>query len=122
MGIGFTYKGCKVPYSDRPHWSYGGFSSFRERLAAGIGIDLVRMRGYGAADALSWDKIADPIAPLLNHSDCEGDLSAEQCRIVSPRLRELVQDWPDDYDKQNALLLADMMDACVLAGAKLKFC
>ena len=64
----------------------------------------------------------------LNHSDCEGDLSPEECRQVAPRLRELVKSWPDDeesergWDKRAALELAGDMDACADNAEPLIFC
>jgi hypothetical protein len=98
---------------------------FRKRLASSIGIDLEKMDGFTAAKnsvGLPWDKIIDPIKPLLDHSDCDGELSAAACRVVAPRLRQLVADWPvDDYDKIMALRLADGMDAAGNENVPLQF-
>ena len=124
MGLGFS--------ESKASWSYTGFMDFRERLAAEIGIDLQKMVGfsnrkYHSPDhilgTMPWDKITDPIKPFLNHSDCEGELSPEDCLIVAPRLRELVADWDEfDYDRQNALILADDMERCGKDGKALIFC
>ncbi len=77
----------------------------------------------GNQPAIPWSKINDPIKYLLNHSDCEGELTPDECRKVAPRLRELVAGWPDgDRDKENALELADGMDAAAAAGESLRFC
>lgn len=103
------------------NWSYSGFNAFRCRLAAEIGINLREMAGFGPPER-PWHKITDGIAPLLNHSDCEGELTPEECKRVAPRLRELVADWPDDHDKQNALELADDMEATAAKGEALVFC
>lgn len=94
-------------------WSYSGFNEFRDRLAEAAGIDLYSMNGFGGAK--SWRGLTDPIVPLLMHSDCEGALSPAECVLVAPRLRELVADWkgwPEEYDREQALLLADSMDQC----------
>jgi hypothetical protein len=113
------------------HWSYSGFHRFRRKLAATIGITLDAMEGFEDPDWLnpggrrgySWDKINDPIVPLLYHSDCDGELLPSECASIAPRLRELVSFWDDDdYDKQQAILLADSMDECVLSGTPLIFC
>ncbi len=103
---------------------------------------------YGIYDGdlcLSWDDVKDDIVLLLYHSDCVGELTSEQCAKVAPRLRELIGDWPDkmapfktnkelqaigykeeyiydDYDKKNALLLADQMEECVRFNVPLIFC
>ncbi len=110
--------------------------SFRVRLSAEIGVVLGDMEGFTKAAPIpgvdadnfgenldrildqitkkgkSWDTITDPIAPLLNHSDCDGALTPDECSKIAPRLRELIAGWGDDYDKEQALLLANGMDAC----------
>lgn len=122
MGIDFS--GCSA------HWSYGGFHAFRERLAAAIGIDLNQMHGFGPrrhnADTpfadIPWDTVQDAIVPLLNHSDCDGELTPEQCRTIAPRLRELVAGWrADDYDRIQALLLVKGMKRAAARGVSLEF-
>jgi hypothetical protein len=65
----------------------------------------------------------DGIWPLLNHSDCDGDLTVEEMKIVEPRLREIVMRWPeDDYDRTQGLLLADGMRECIANGEEMEFC
>jgi hypothetical protein len=101
-------------------WSYSGFNNFRRRLANKIGIELNNMDGFGGK--ISWDTIDDTIKPLLNHSDCDGELSPKDCKKVEPRLRKLVKDWDDDdYDKIQALLLADGMKVSYTKNIPLKF-
>ena len=102
MGIDFSHGNA--------HWSYSGFHHARTRLAAVIGIDLNRMQGFQrsliAGDTnqrpISWSTVTDVIAPFLYHSDCDGELSPEECRMLAPRLRQLIENWPDeDYEKKN---------------------
>lgn len=97
--------------------------SFRVALANEIGLDLKAMRGFGdfAEDGKPWDGLTDPICLLLNHSDCDGELTPEESKRVAPRLRELVADWPDDRDKLNALTLADDMERFAEKGLPLIF-
>lgn len=113
MGLAFRQSNAQ--------WSYSGFNAFRCRLAAEIGINLREMAGFGPPER-PWHKITDGISPLLNHSDCEGELTPEECKRVAPRLRELVADWTDGHDKQNALELADDMEATAEKGEALVFC
>lgn len=119
MGLDFSHR--------EAHWSYGGFMSFRIRLASEIGIDLLQMDGFkqdgngGYIKGLSWKNIKDPVKLLLNHSDCDGELTTEQCRLIAPRLRELVKGWPDDYDKMMALELSLGMEEAALKGEPLVF-
>ena len=97
------------------HWSYSGFNRFREKLGAVIGIKLKEMNGFrqDQQKGISWDNVSDPIKPLLNHSDCDGEISHKDCGVVAKRLRELVSFWSnDDYDKQEAINLAVGMESC----------
>lgn len=102
------------------HWSYIGFMHFRQRLASMIGLNDI-MAAFNDKD-FPWDKYPDPIILLINHSDCDEELSPEDCAKVAPRLREMVAPWPDDYDKTQALLLAEGMDSCVKNNESLEFC
>lgn len=142
MGLGFN--------KSEASWSYSGFNDFRKRLANEIGICLPLMDGFWLPgyprsevesaikrvgtdiidanfkwlpkEPLKWDKIKDPIVDLLLHSDCEGELSAEQCGKIYPRLKELIEGWDEDYDKKQALLLAEGMENCAKKNEPLVFC
>ena len=101
-------------------WSYSGFNSFRTRLAKEIDISLQDMEGFGGDKP--WSEVNDPIVGFLHHSDCEGELTAEQCATIAPRLAELVIAWgDDDYDKRKALKLSEDMIALAKAGEALEF-
>lgn len=101
-------------------WSYSGFHCFRKRLAIQIDINLRAMEGFGGNTP--WSAVNDPIVPLLDHSDCEGELNPEECHTVGPRLRELVAEWPeDDDDRLMALRLADDMADCAALDTPLEF-
>jgi hypothetical protein len=79
-------------------------------------------RLIGLQSIIPWSGVKDDIVPLIDHSDCDGELSPEDCKKIAPRIRELVKDWEDDdRDKQNALLLAEGMDKAVEANEPLKF-
>lgn len=78
--------------------SYSGFMRVRRLLAALEGIDLDAMDGYAgwtaegqriAPAAQSWDNTTTTLRPLLDHSDCEGTLSSDECAAMLPRLREV---------------------------------
>lgn len=106
-------------------WSYSGFNQFREKLAKQIGFDLRKMEGFheGEDAGIPWSKISDPLVPFLNHSDCDGKLTVEEMKQVSPRLAELVKDWSDDdLDKGHALQLCDDMNNCIEENEELVFC
>lgn len=104
----------------RASWSYSGFNRFCTRLASMIGLTLDRMVGFGGDQ--QWpDPKEEPIVFLLDHSDCDGDLTPDQCHRIAPRLREMVAAWPDDYDKEHAILLADSMDEAAATKKLLVF-
>ena len=130
-------------------WAYSGFLRFRGKLAKEIGISLGLMEGFSVGykkdnfktvntikhvlnsdvdttflpeKPLKWDKVKDDIVLLINHSDCDDGLTVEECKNVAPRLREIVADWRDnDFDKIEALELADGMDICVKENEPLEF-
>lgn len=113
MGINFTWNG-KFEGEQTASWAYSGFNQFRERLAAELGMKLPQF----------WNnsKLKDDIVPLLNHSDCDGELSAKDCAKVAPRLRELINDWENgDYDKDMGLLLARNMEQAATKDSPLIF-
>ena len=130
MGIDFKVDGIDMEYKDRASWSYSGFNQFRRRLAAAIGIELDTMEGFGMGKGdIPWrGHMSDPICRLLNHSDCDGYLSAKSCALIAPRLRELTKDWPESmfeeygYDRIHSWKLADMMDIAASNNKCLIFC
>ena len=131
MGIDFRWKAEPDnedlenfrPYPERPHWSYSGFNRFRARLGKMIGIELRQMVGFGSDSTTPWDTVRDPIALLLNHSDCDGVLLPEECALVAPRLRELLSTLDaTDYDVEHGTLLAQAMEDCVEHNFILQFC
>ena len=84
-----------------PRWSYNGFHRFRSKLAEAIGVKLDDMQGFGGPEP--WTSVDDPIVALLDHSDCDGDLTVEACKAVAPRLREIVETFENGYDRINGL-------------------
>jgi hypothetical protein len=124
MGLDFRTAGIPsqedLPWQERAHWSYSGFNSFRERLAAEIGLELGQMKGFGG------DKEFDekqPLTPLLSHSDCDGELSPAQCGLVAFGLNEIIHKWPkDDYDRVQAEKLFQHLVKCLESYRSLRFC
>lgn len=108
MGVQFSH--CKLS------WSYSRFMGLRRKLAEAIGINLVEMSGFGGDRP--WGPVRDPIQPLLTHSDCDGELSPQDCRTVSARLRELVNTWENP---RCALLLAEAMETAAAVNQPLLF-
>jgi hypothetical protein len=46
---------------------------------------------------ISWDVFAaDPLVKLLYHSDCDGEIAAEDCEPLAERLMRLLPKLPDE--------------------------
>lgn len=82
-------------FPGRAEWAYGGFARFRRKLAEEEGIDIDAMVGYGGD--IKWETShgdpITPLAPLLNHSDCDGHLESHECELVMHRLRVILDRW-----------------------------
>ena len=105
------------------HFSYSGFYSFRAKLAESIGIPNLRdMEGFDGD--ISWDTVKDDISLLINHSDCDGNLSPAKMKKIYPRLKAIAETWNDDisWDKERSFQLADDMERLVKQKKYLKFC
>jgi len=80
---------------------------------------------YGFGGTRQWADVRDKagdIEPLLNHSDCDGELGPDECSRVAKALRAAVSTWSDDdYDKKNALELAEGMDNAAASRQHLLF-
>lgn len=121
MGLDFSHGSA--------HWAYSGFMRFWEMLAREEGFELREMQGYHGDRA--WDTVQTDLEPLLNHSDCDGELTPQECAQVAPRLREILAKWKeerthdladDDYDVYAGLALCDAMEQCAELGEVLEFC
>ena len=116
MGLDLVVEGT----AHHARWSYSGFNRFRKRLAEQLGFSLDQMVGFGGD--VPWNTVSDPIVPLLDHSDCEGELSPLEAASVAPRLREMVAGWDEgDYDREQAERLAAMCDYAASAGVPVMF-
>jgi hypothetical protein len=124
--MGLDFYTDEIPYAEdlsfteRAHWSYSGFNRFRARLVASeLGLNLGQMQGFGGTTP--WDE-NHPLTPFLDHSDCDGTLSAEDCQTVAPALSSAIKDWSDDdYDKVMGLKLVNHMLTCVELNRALVF-
>ncbi|MDA8205200.1 MAG: hypothetical protein M0Z36_03960 [Thermaerobacter sp.] len=103
MGLDFSH--CDAS------WSYTNFHEFRSELAEMVGIDLSTMEGFGGTR--SFDELHDDIKPLLDLSDCDGELSPDDCQRVANRLEELIakagEEW--HHRSKGLLLVEGLRDA-----------
>ena len=80
--------GLDVSHGDF-YMSYGHFNDFRGQLLilSGEGY-LEDMEGFGGLR--SWDSVNDDIKLFINHSDCDGDFSPEDCQKIATRLSDFI--------------------------------
>ena len=112
-------------------WSYSGFMNFRKRIAASCGANLLEMEGFkenGRPWEYPWIGTLGDLIPFMNHSDCDGHLTAKQCRRAAVRLRQVLELFKCigvpvyDHDVINGIKLAEAMECCALERRHLRFC
>jgi len=100
MGIDFSHGEAR--------WAYSGFMRFRSRISETLGYgDLKTMYDEGSHTAMQ----DEPIYPLINHSDCDGELTVKEMEMIIPQLESILTMWADK-DKEN-------VDGDVLRGRDL---
>lgn len=126
--MGLDFRALVDSDADMPSWSYSGFMDFRVRVASSVGIELRSMEGFSAdGEGCPWSAVETDMKALLQHSDCEGEMTAEECAKVEPELRRVIESWLEppevDYDKRTGLRLCDAMKLVAESGqpAKLIF-
>jgi hypothetical protein len=101
MGLSLRVEGTDATM----HFSYSGFDSFRREICDRVG-------------GINWDEFDkndvpdewEGLAPLLDHSDCDGNLKWWECAGVEDALRRLAggEDGGDSY-RDTIVLLADFL-------------
>jgi len=114
MGIDFSH--------GEAHWSYSGFMRFRARLIETLGLgNLNEMYGDGSF----YDKLKNiPIFPLINHSDCDGELTVEEMKQIIPQLDLIITLWESnggDYDSERARDFINGMKYAIEEDVPLEF-
>jgi len=73
--------------------SCGSFNHWRAWVADQIGFALNEYgQGYcGDKPCVPWSLICHPLVPLLNHSDCEGELKWEDCGPLADTLTDIIR-------------------------------
>jgi len=126
MGIDFR---LMLPERVNASMSYGGFNDFRNRIAGEFGTTTEELYHENKISLSAkkptegpWAKIPDGLFPLMNHSDCDGQLDAEQCAIVYPALEDVAAKWPvTEFYRQIAEELVVAMRKAAMCGGRLEF-
>ena len=104
MGLDTTHNAWHGPYSS--------FNRFREALMLAYnGTNLKDYSGYGGN--LSIENIEHKgLYEFFNHSDCDGDISPENCKLVADGLTEILPKLTTEYD---IMRCKEFIDGCLLA-------
>lgn len=97
MGLDIFYARTTTEHAFRAG-SYGGFGYFREVLAAEEDIVLSEMYGFGGRT--DWHTETS-LLPLLDHSDCDGELSSYDAEDMLPRMKEISSLWENGHYNWN---------------------
>lgn len=123
MSLDLSAKG----YEKEPlHIGYIGFgvigkciaSSYNEEFGKlyAIQYDNYPFKGYAEEQIDRWNEICDDdLDILLNHSDCDGKLTYQECRKIINALDKIdfkySDEWRQDY-KEKYYVLKDMIRYC----------
>lgn len=103
------------------HGAYSAFMTWRRKIAEIVGIPLELMEGFYSDDMnqiklaefagpnaeaiielvrrtcpIKWSSLKpDPLHALLYHSDCEGELSPDECASIATRLEDILPLLPN---------------------------
>jgi hypothetical protein len=110
MGLTTTHGCWNAPYSS--------FNEFRERLANEIGISLSDYLGYGKGGSKDLSSIDHKIMPLLNHSDCDGMLTPEECKSIADGLNEILIAMRPDGKQYFIYQIVKFRDGCLDAYSR----
>jgi len=118
MGLDFSH--------GEAHWSYSGFMHFRNEITKHLGYTktLSEMYDDGTYDVMQ----NEPIWPLINHSDCDGDLTVKEMKQIIPQLREILLVWekatPDQtgfYETNRTKAFIESMEVAIEENEPLEF-
>ncbi len=114
------------------HGPYSSFNNFRKDIAAQIGINLDYCHGFGFRmphkTTIDLSKINHPITTLLRHSDCDGELSVDECRKTVTGIDQILDSLNKELIENHELFMIDFLQfkrGCLKAIEKnepLEFC
>jgi hypothetical protein len=83
---------------DAWHGAYSSFGNWRKEIAKAAGMPpLNDMVGFGGN--IEWDTLEyNDIHILLKHSDCDGEISWQDCKLVAEALTDLLDKLPNEFD------------------------
>ena len=100
------------------HGPYSMFGNWRKWLANKCGFNLLDMVGFGGDTEWTPELMEHPLYPLLNHSDCDGELSVDECKSVRLGLDQKISEYNKSKDETDYYMIErciEFRDGCLLA-------
>ena len=120
MGLDVSHGAFQCPY--------GRFNALRQAVAAGVGVKFPPHNEPGLEDnSIYWHEGFTQehpgLATFLLHSDCDGELSPEECRIVAKELEAITDAIidPDDWIVSKVKLFISSAREAAIANEPLVF-
>ncbi len=108
MGLDTTHNAWHGPYSS--------FMAFRRKIAEKIGINLDEMEGFATTgEPKKFSEYTHDVIPLLDHSDCDGILTPEECKMIAKGLTEILPLFDDEKDIYYRDRVKEFIAGCELA-------
>jgi hypothetical protein len=111
--------GLDVSHGDF-HMSYSGFNELRQRISKSLGFNLSNFQGFGGNKR--WYECKSPIKALLNHSDCDGDLTVPEMINMLPELKRVCKSWEESIYKNSFEELIESIEIAIQHKQPLIFC
>lgn len=102
------------------HGPYSKFNRFRYLLGHQIGINLDDYAGYDKGGLKNLDQIEHDLMPLFNHSDCDGELSIEECKRLVNGFNSIIETFNNSIECDFDFLenIKQFRDGCLDAISK----
>jgi len=107
MGLDTSYGAWHGPYSS--------FNKWRTWLAEFAGFPLREMYGFDGAKEWTKDMQKQDYYPLLNHSDCDGWLTVDDCKKTVSFLDKIIKKEVGEEEEYYQKKAVQFRDGCLLA-------
>lgn len=97
--------------------SYSGFNDFRETWGRHLGFELREMEGFGGSKP--WTD--EPLQSFFNHSDCDGDISPEDCKEILAQALIDKDKLTDEQSKYSMPILIKFCKASIKYNTPMEF-
>lgn len=115
MGLDLRVKGYRTEHTKIS--SYIGFGEFRRAWAQRLGFNLDEMEGLGGTK--KWTN--EPLQCFFNHSDCDGELTVEECKQILPHAETDLQFAADQQSQYCLPILIRFLKKAIEKNQPIEF-